>query len=103
MVRITVVESSREAVRLRVEGRVTDGCVEELRKTCDLQGLGDGIRLTLDLADVAFVDAAGIELPRELKHRCVTLLNPTSYVAQQLKDAARSEDGEDCPSAGNRS
>jgi hypothetical protein len=103
MLRITVVESSGEAARLRVEGRVTDGWVEELRKTCDLQGLGDGIRLTLDLADVAFVDAAGIELLKELKHRCVTLLNPTSFVAQQLKDAARSDACQDCPSSGNRS
>ena len=78
MLRITVVESSGEAVRLRVEGRVTDGWVEELRKTCELQGLGDGIRLTLELADVAFVDAAGIELLKELRSRRVTLLNPTS-------------------------
>jgi ABC-type transporter Mla MlaB component len=103
MLRITVVESSGEAARLRVEGRVTDGWVEELRKTCDLQGLGDGIRLTLDLADVAFVDAAGIALLKELKRRCVTLLNPTSFVAQQLKDATRSDACKDCPSSGNRS
>jgi anti-anti-sigma regulatory factor len=88
MLRITVVESSSEAVRLRAEGRVTDGCVEELRKTCDLQGLGDGIRLTLDLADVAFVDAAGIELLRELRRRRVTLINPSFLVVEQLKDAA---------------
>jgi anti-anti-sigma regulatory factor len=102
MLRITVVESSGEAARLRVEGRVTDGWVEELRKTCDLQGLGDGIRLTLDLADVAFVDAAGIELLKELRSR-VTLLNPSSLVAEQLKDAA-SGDGarRDYPSSGNR-
>jgi hypothetical protein len=103
MLRITVVESSGEAARLRVEGRMTDGWVEELRKTCDLQGLGDGVRLTLDLADVAFVDAAGIELLKELKRRRVTLLNPTSFVAQQLQDAARSDGPcKDCPSSGNR-
>ncbi len=86
MLKITVVESSRDAVRLRVEGRLTGGWVEELKKTCDLQGLSDGIRLTLDLADVAFVDAAGIELFKELRIRCVTLLNPSSFVAEQLKN-----------------
>jgi hypothetical protein len=85
-----------------VEGRVTDRWVEELRKTCDLQGLGDGIRLTLDLADVAVVDAAGIELLKELKHRCVTLLNPTSLVAEQLKDAASGDGARKYPSAGNK-
>jgi anti-anti-sigma regulatory factor len=104
MLRITVVESSGVAARLRVEGRVTDGWVEELRKTCDLQGLDDGIRLTLDLADVTFVDAAGIELLKELKRRRVALLNPTAFVAQQLKNAARSGGArKDCPSLGNRS
>ena len=104
MLRITVVESSGEAARLRVEGRVTDGWVAELRKTCDLQGLGDGIRLTLDLADVAFVDAAGIELLKELRSSRVTLLNPSSLVAEQLKDAASGDGGrQDYPSSGNRS
>jgi len=85
MLRITVVESSSEAVRLRVEGRVTGGWVEELKRTCDVQGLSDGARLTLDLADVSFVDAAGIELLREMRTRSVTLLSPSSLVAEQLK------------------
>jgi ABC-type transporter Mla MlaB component len=104
MLRITVVESSRDAAMLRVEGRLTDGWVEELRRTCELQGLSDGIRLTLDIADVAFVDAAGIELLNELRRRRVTLLNPMSLVAEQLKDAA-SGDGarKDYSSAGESS
>ena len=92
MLRITVVESSRNAVRLRVEGRVTGGWVEELRKACDLQALSDGIRLTLDLADVAFVDTAGIELLKELRIRCVTLVSPSSFVAEQLKGARSCDD-----------
>src|ERR1700757_2906562 len=88
MLRITVVESSSEAVRLRVEGRVTDRCVEELRRSCDVHALYDGIRLTLDLADVSFVDAAGIELLKELRSRCVTLLSPSPFVAERLKGIA---------------
>jgi anti-anti-sigma regulatory factor len=82
--KITVVESSRNGVRLRVEGRLTGRWVEELRRTCDLHALSDGIRLTLDLADVSFADAAGIELLKELRIR-VTLLSPSSLVAEQLK------------------
>ena len=86
MLRITVVESSSDAVRLRLEGRLTGPWVEELRRTCDLQGLSDGIRLTLDLSDVSFADAAGIELLKELRSaHLVTFLNPSSLVAQQLK------------------
>jgi anti-anti-sigma regulatory factor len=83
--KITVVESSSQAVRLRVEGRLTGRWVEELRKTCDLQALSDGIRLTVDLADVSFADAAGIELLKELRIRLVTLLSPSALVAEQLK------------------
>ena len=83
--KITVVESSGNGVRLRVEGRLTGRWVEELRRACDLHALSDGIRLTLDLADVSFADAAGIELLKELRIRSVTLLSPSSLVAEQLK------------------
>jgi len=92
MLRITVVESSSEAVKLRVEGRVTDRWVEELRRSCDVHALYDGIRLTLDLADVSFVDTAGIEFLKELRSRCVTLLSPSPFVAEQLKGVASSDD-----------
>jgi hypothetical protein len=91
MLRITVVESSLEAVRLRVEGRLTDRWVEELRRACDLQALSDGFPLTLDLADVGFADAAGIELLKHLRTNSVTLLAPTSLVAEQLKASERKE------------
>jgi anti-anti-sigma regulatory factor len=94
MLKITVVESSREAVRLRVEGRVTDRWVEELRRACDLHALGDGIRLTLDLADVSFVDAAGIELLKQMRIHRVTLISPSSFVAEQLKDAPSCDDAD---------
>ena len=56
-----------------------------VRRTCDLHALSNGIRLTLDLADVSFADAAGIELLKELRIRLVTLLRPSSLVAEQLK------------------
>ncbi|MGH9453791.1 MAG: hypothetical protein ACRD2O_07465 [Terriglobia bacterium] len=92
MLRVTVVESSSEAVRLRVEGRVMGPWVEELRKSCDLQALSDGIGLTLDLADVSFVDAGGIDLLKELRSRCVTLLSPSPFVAEQLKSVASCDD-----------
>jgi anti-anti-sigma regulatory factor len=83
--KITVVESSSNGVRLRVEGRLMGGWVEELRRACDLHALSDGIRLTLDLADVSFADAAGMELLKELRIRLVTLLSPSSLLAEQLK------------------
>lgn len=83
--KITVVESSAEGVRLRVEGRLTGRWVEELRRTCDLHAINGGIRLILDLEDVSFADAEGIKLLKELRVRWVTLFNPSSLVAEQLK------------------
>jgi anti-anti-sigma regulatory factor len=83
--KITVVESSAEGVRLRVEGRLTGRWVEELRRTCQLHAINGGIQLILDLADVSFADAEGIKLLKELRIRWVTLFNPTSLVAEQLK------------------
>lgn len=85
MLRATIVESSDNAVTLRVEGRMAGRWVEELRAACELQGINDGIRLILDLAEVSYVDAAGIEFLKELKGRCVTLLSPSPLVAEQLK------------------
>ena len=88
MLRITLVESSNEAVRLRLEGRVTGRWVEELWRSCTTHGLSDGVQMTLELADVSFVDASGIELLKELRSRCVNLISPSSFVAEQLKDVA---------------
>ena len=82
--KVTVVESSIAAVRLRVEGRLTGRWVEELRRSCD-RVLGDGIRLTLDLADVSFADAAGIELLKELRLNSVTFVGPSSSLAERLQ------------------
>jgi hypothetical protein len=87
MLRVTVVESSSSSVRLRVEGRLTGRSIEELRDSCELHSLADGIRLTLDLGDVSFADADGIELLRQLRGRDVTILNLVPYLALRLRVA----------------
>jgi len=46
------------------------------------------VQLTLDLADVSFIDAAGLEVLKELRSRCVRLISLSSFVAEQLKDVA---------------
>jgi hypothetical protein len=92
MLRITVVESSRSAVSLRVEGRITGSWVEELRRACDAHTFLDEVQLSLELADVSFADAAGIVLLKELRTRGVGLLRATPYLAEQLKDGALSDE-----------
>lgn len=75
-----------------MEGRLTGRWIAELRSSCDVQALNDGIHLTLDLADVSFVDASGIEFLKELRSRCVSLLSPSPFVAEQLKNQASCDD-----------
>ena len=84
MLRITVVDSSNATVRLRVEGRLTGRSVDELRQSCDLHAPGKSARLTLDLADVSFADAAGIGVLKELQARNVALMNLAPFLALQL-------------------
>jgi hypothetical protein len=88
MLRITVVESSRIAVTLRVEGRITGPWVEELRTACNVHTFPDDVQLSLDLADISFADAAGIDLHRELRTRGVGLNRTTPSLAEQLKEGA---------------
>ena len=86
MLRITVVESSKTAVTLRVEGRITGLWVEELRTACNLHTFSDVVRLSLELADISFADAAGIALLRELRNRGVGLIRTAPFLAELLKD-----------------
>lgn len=90
MLRITVVESSRRAVNLRVEGRIAGSWVEELRKACETHMSEDGdVQLSLELADVSFVDGAGIVLLKQLRTGGVSFLRINPYLAEQLRDGTQ--------------
>jgi anti-anti-sigma regulatory factor len=91
MLRVTVVELSRSAVTLRVEGRITGASVEELRTACNVHTSADDIQLSLELADVSFADAAGIVLLKELGSRGVSLMHANPFMAQQLQEGASFE------------
>jgi anti-anti-sigma regulatory factor len=93
MLRITVVESSRSAVTLRVEGRITGSSVEELRAACDVHTLADEVQLSLQLADVSFADAAGILLLKELGRRGVGLMRANPFMVEQLKEGTSFDKG----------
>ena len=84
MLRISLVEAPDETVTLRLAGRVSGPWVEELRRWCE-QVLAAGSGLSLDLADVSFVDLDGVALCRSLSDRKVTFLHCSPFVAEQLK------------------
>jgi anti-anti-sigma regulatory factor len=82
MLRITVVEGSRSAVTLRVEGRIAGPWVEELRTTCNVHNAPDPIQLHLDLEDVSFVDAAGVAYLKDLRDMGVELFGVSPFLTE---------------------
>lgn len=92
MLRITVVESSKDAVTLRAEGQITGPWVEELRTTCNVHTSPHPVRLSLELADISFADSAGIALLKELRNRGIGFIRTTPFLAEQLKEGASHPD-----------
>ena len=88
MLRITEIAESAEYAVLRLEGRMIGTWVRELERSCE-RHLLDGRRLTLDVADVSFVDRAGLALLRSLMEGPVSLANVPLLLNEQLKDCAR--------------
>ena len=84
MLRISVVASTSEATTLLLEGQVTGDAVDALNSSCD-QAFAEGLRLTLDLAGVSFIDRRGVALFHQLTTRQVSVVNCSGFVAEQLK------------------
>ncbi len=83
MLRIEVVETSSDHRLLRLEGQVLGPWVAEVDRSCE-EALGASGKLTLDLADVTFIDRDGIELLRRLMHVGVMVLNSSPFIQTQL-------------------
>ena len=84
MIRISVTESTGNAVTLLIEGKVIGEAVDELNLCCD-QALAEGPRLTLDVAGVTFIDRKGVALFHRLAAHQVSVVNCPAFVAEQLK------------------
>jgi ABC-type transporter Mla MlaB component len=73
---------------LKLEGQVRGRWVDELRRVC-FEMLGSAHeRFALDLADVSFIDGAGLTLFEELAARNVAFTNCSMFAAEQLKRVA---------------
>jgi len=68
--------NNESPVILQLEGRLVNGECGELKRICEsLLSLGSTV--VLDLADISFADANGIEALMRLRDRGVELQNPT--------------------------
>lgn len=84
MLRISVVQQSKEGIRLVLEGSLTDLWVNELRRTSD-NALEQGKTLELDLANLRYADPEGYLLLRDLAARKVNHINCSPFIRQHLE------------------
>src|SRR5262249_24218568 len=85
MLRITEKNNAGDTTILYLEGRVVGPWVAEVQRSCE-PSLAKGLRLTLDMAEVSFVDRDGILLIHHLISRPGTLVNCPPFLAEQLKE-----------------
>jgi ABC-type transporter Mla MlaB component len=77
---LRITELSRKGRTLRLEGEVLGPWVGALRDAC----APSGRRLRLDLAGVTYIDAAGVQLLRELAREGVELTACSNFIAELL-------------------
>lgn len=84
MLKITRAVQSQEATTLRLDGRVAGQWVALLRDSAE-SALADGLKLTIDLQNISFIDCDGIVLLRSLIERGVDPVNAPLFVTEQIR------------------
>ena len=86
VLKISIVESTGEAVMLQLEGQISGKWVDLLQLTTE-EYLYREARLFLDLSKVRFVDRGGIALLQKLVGHQVAVLNASPFIAQEIAAA----------------
>jgi ABC-type transporter Mla MlaB component len=84
MLKITRAILSKQETTLRLDGRLVGQWVALLRDTAEFV-LGDGMKLTIDLKNISFIDCEGIALLKSLIERGADPVNAPLFVADQIK------------------
>jgi ABC-type transporter Mla MlaB component len=82
--RDAVNQTGQDVIRIALAGQLRDRWVDELRRLSQTL-VSAGNAFELDLSEVSFVDAQGLQLLRELVSRHVPLINSALFVAAQLE------------------
>jgi ABC-type transporter Mla MlaB component len=83
MLRISSIAVQPDAITLKLEGKLLEAWCGELRSACQLAREQVSL-VTLDLMDVSFIDAAGLDLLRTLLRRGITISRRSRFVAELL-------------------
>ena len=84
MLKITRVARSDQEITLQLDGRVAGQWMELLDESAESL-LDEGLRLTLDLKNIWFIDCEGLALIKRLMGRGVRQVNAPLFVAEQLR------------------
>ena len=84
MLKISMIESTEGAVKIRIDGQISGEGVKLLQRTCKAQ-LENGLRLAVDLQNVSFVDRDGIAVLRTLQQFNVGFLNAPLFITEQIR------------------
>lgn len=84
MMRINELAGEGGRARLAVEGRVTAGTLPALEQAC-AEALESHAGLDLDVSQVQFADAAGLDLLRRFDGARVRLVGCTGFLSELLK------------------
>jgi ABC-type transporter Mla MlaB component len=84
MLKITRAAPSQQETTLQLDGSVAGQWIDLLRESAE-SVLEEGMRLTLDLANICFIDCEGLALIKSLMGRGVLQVNAPLFVAEQLR------------------
>ena len=94
---ITTVRENSPSIRVYLYGQFTGEYVPEVEKALSGQGANNH-RVTLDLANVTFVDRAGMKFLSGAKSAKVVVENIPSYVARWIEQEGRNSSAHSEPS-----
>jgi RNA polymerase sigma-70 factor (ECF subfamily) len=86
--RITEISSSPTVARFRLEGRLTQDAIAELLAAVEPARASQGVTVLLDLAGVAFADAAGLDALLALRGSGVVLVGCSTFLGEMLRASA---------------
>ena len=84
MLKITRVALSSHETTLQLDGSVTGPWIELLRESAE-SVLAEGMRLTLDMGNIYFIDCEGLALIKALINQGVQQINAPLFVSEQIR------------------
>ena len=90
MLKITRAFLTKQEITLQLDGRIAGQWVALLKDSAECE-LDEGVKLTIDLKNISFIDCEGIALVKGLIKRGADAVNAPLFVAEQIR---KCKDGE---------